>query len=115
MFVVLDIERRMMYGRYMTSNASHINRIAASAIVAAGFVGSAWFGMSIARADEGMVSAEQGMVSPHVPTISDQYAWEVGDDNADGRIDEDESGWDWRTMGNGCGTDVASVPVTCVP
>lgn len=30
----------------------------------------------------------------------DQYAWEVGDDNADGIITEDESGWDCRTMGN---------------
>ncbi|MFB6700256.1 hypothetical protein [Streptomyces rubiginosohelvolus] len=30
-----------------------------------------------------------------------------GDDNADGRIDEDESGWDCRTMGNRlCGGDV---------
>ncbi|MEU3502621.1 hypothetical protein ABZ726_18285 [Streptomyces hundungensis] len=24
----------------------------------------------------------------------------TGDDNGDGRIDEDESGWDCRTMGN---------------
>ncbi|MFB6505560.1 hypothetical protein ACFC07_22285 [Streptomyces sp. NPDC056099] len=29
-----------------------------------------------------------------------------GDDNRDGRVDEDESGWDCRTMGNRtCGTD----------
>jgi hypothetical protein len=30
-----------------------------------------------------------------------------GDDNRDGTVDEDESGWDCRTMGNGvCGADV---------
>lgn len=33
------------------------------------------------------------------PTF-DAYAFEVGDDNADGIITEDESGWDCRTMGN---------------
>ncbi|MFK0159067.1 hypothetical protein ACIQVK_44235 [Streptomyces sp. NPDC090493] len=31
----------------------------------------------------------------------------MGDDNRDGRVDEDESGWDCRTMGNRvCGGDV---------
>lgn len=30
----------------------------------------------------------------------DAYAQEVGDDNADGHLAEDESGWDCRTMGN---------------
>ncbi|MGW7090010.1 hypothetical protein ACWGH2_41875 [Streptomyces sp. NPDC054871] len=36
----------------------------------------------------------------------------VGDDNRDGRIDEDESGWDCRTMGNRvCGPD--TVPAEC--
>jgi hypothetical protein len=34
------------------------------------------------------------------PVGVDVYAYEVGDDNADGRIDEDESGWDCATMGN---------------
>ncbi|WP_328491230.1 hypothetical protein [Streptomyces zaomyceticus] len=35
----------------------------------------------------------------------------LGDDNGDGRVDEDESGWDCRTMGNGlCGSDV---PAEC--
>ena len=30
-----------------------------------------------------------------------------GDDNGDGRIDEDESGWNCETMGNGeCGTSI---------
>lgn len=43
-----------------------------------------------------------------------------GDDNGDGRIDEDESGWDCRSMGNGiCGPgatitaeDGSQVPVS---
>lgn len=31
----------------------------------------------------------------------------IGDDNRDGIVDEDESGWDCRAMGNGlCGSDV---------
>jgi len=35
----------------------------------------------------------------------------VGDDNRDGRVDEDESGWDCHTMGNRlCGADV---PTEC--
>ncbi|MEV8344487.1 hypothetical protein [Streptomyces niveus] len=35
----------------------------------------------------------------------------VGDDNRDGRVDEDESGWDCQTMGNRvCGADV---PAEC--
>ncbi|MFF8696316.1 hypothetical protein ACF08W_29295 [Streptomyces sp. NPDC015144] len=35
----------------------------------------------------------------------------MGDDNRDGRIDEDESGWDCRTMGNReCGPDA---PTPC--
>lgn len=36
---------------------------------------------------------------PGVPGF-DLYAWEVGDDNADGVITEDEYGWDCATMGN---------------
>ena len=36
---------------------------------------------------------------PGVPGF-DLYAWEVGDDNADGIIEEDESGWECTTMGN---------------
>lgn len=36
-----------------------------------------------------------------VPTaVADVYAWEVGDDNGDGFIAEDESGWDCTSMGN---------------
>lgn len=43
---------------------------------------------------------------PGVPNF-DLYAWEVGDDNADGVISEDESGWDCATMGNGiCGPSI---------
>lgn len=42
----------------------------------------------------------------------------TGDDNGDGRIEEDESGWDCSTMGNRqCGPDVTgavvAVPVEC--
>ena len=36
---------------------------------------------------------------PGVPNF-DLYAWEVGDDNADGVITEDEYGWNCATMGN---------------
>jgi hypothetical protein len=44
----------------------------------------------------------------HEPSWHDAYAAEVGDDNADGRIDENESGWDCRRMGNRiCGPDNA--------
>ena len=35
---------------------------------------------------------------------TDVYSYEVGDDNGDGVVMEDESGWDCTTMGNGiCG------------
>lgn len=38
-------------------------------------------------------------------------AGRIGDDNGDGRVDEDETGWDCRTMGNRlCGADV---PAEC--
>ncbi|MGP4046890.1 hypothetical protein [Streptomyces sp. 2A115] len=38
---------------------------------------------------------------------TDGHADLVGDDNRDGRVDEDESGWDCRAMGNRvCGADV---------
>jgi hypothetical protein len=33
-------------------------------------------------------------------TDTDAYARELGDDNCDGLILEDESGWDCATMGN---------------
>lgn len=62
----------------------------------------------------GFLAAPHGAAA-HADAIDhyDAYAAEVGDDNADGVIMEDESGWDWRTMGNGCGTDDPSIPVTC--
>lgn len=51
-----------------------------------------WVNVPAALADEGHRAGE------------DVYATEVGDDNADGVIDEDESGWDCATMGNlSCG------------
>ena len=39
-------------------------------------------------------------VEPAGCTAADAYAREVGDDNCDGRIDEDESGFDCAVMGN---------------
>ena len=42
------------------------------------------------------------------PTF-DAYAFEVGDDNADGIITEDESGWDCLPMGN----RICVVPALC--
>ena len=48
----------------------------------------------------------------HADTIDhyDAYAAEVGDDNADVVIMEDESGWDCATMGNRiCGSGAAAV------
>lgn len=44
-------------------------------------------------------------MAPHgtahaAPIGVDVFAFEVGDDNGDGRIEEDESGFDCRTMGN---------------
>ncbi len=48
----------------------------------------------------GFAAAPHG--TAHADTVGhyDAYAAEVGDDNADGRIDEDESGFDCRVMGN---------------
>lgn len=55
------------------------------------------------------------MLSPHTHAVAyadsctqtDAYAREVGDDNCDGIIMEDESGWDCATMGNLiCGPNV---------
>ena len=47
-----------------------------------------------------------------VTVYNDGRSDAVGDDHRDGRIDEDESGWDCRTMGNrACGTRV--VPDEC--
>ncbi|MFG2141911.1 hypothetical protein [Streptomyces sp. NPDC048650] len=44
--------------------------------------------------------------------FTDGRAAAMGDDNRDGRIDEDESGWNCRTMGNGvCGPH--PVPAEC--
>ena len=58
-------------------------------------------------------------VAPHAPAAHaapigvDAYAYEVGDDNADGIIMEDESGWDCTTMGNricGVGNAQGAIP-----
>jgi hypothetical protein len=54
----------------------------------------------------GFLAAPHGTAHADTVTGYDAYAFEVGDDNADGRIDEDESGWDCATMGNQvCGPD----------
>ncbi|MFJ5142968.1 hypothetical protein [Streptomyces sp. NPDC088707] len=38
--------------------------------------------------------------APPVTVVADVDREGPGDDNGDGRVDEDESGWDCRTMGN---------------
>lgn len=43
---------------------------------------------------------------------TDKYAFEVGDDNGDGIIAEDESGWCPATMGNKSGS-VPDPPFDC--
>ena len=44
--------------------------------------------------------------APHTDTVT-VHADLPGDDNGDGRVDEDESGWDCQTMGNRvCGGDI---------
>jgi hypothetical protein len=49
------------------------------------------------------VSAVRADATPHPATT---VTVTVGDSNGDDRIDEDEPGWDCRTMGNRvCGTD----------
>lgn len=42
--------------------------------------------------------AGSALLAPHAH--ADVYAQEVGDDNGDGVVMEDESGWDCSTMGN---------------
>jgi hypothetical protein len=48
----------------------------------------------------GLAAAPHGTANADTVGHYDAYAAEVGDDNADGRIDEDESGFDCRVMGN---------------
>ncbi|MFB6529867.1 hypothetical protein [Streptomyces sp. NPDC056399] len=53
-----------------------------------------------------------GQVGHPVEVVAVPLSAERGDDNRDGRIDEDESGWDCRTMGNRiCGP--RTVPAEC--
>jgi hypothetical protein len=66
------------------------------------------FALLIAKAAFGASLALSFAAMPHAVahTGYDAYAAEVGDDNADGIITEDESGWDCRVMGNRiCGPD----------
>ncbi len=72
----------------MTLNV-HIQRIIGASLIVGTFGLAAWGGSAIASADV-----------PRDNSSYDAYAFEVGDDNADGVIDEDESGWDCTTMGN---------------
>ena len=62
------------------------------------------FALVIAKATLGAGLALGFATMPHAmahePGWHDAYALEVGDDNADGTIEEDESGWDCREMGN---------------
>ena len=60
-------------------------------------VGKAAIGAALAL---GFAAAPHGTAQPDTVDHYDAYAAEVGDDNADGRIDEDESGFDCRVMGN---------------
>lgn len=92
----LDIAPSSMYVDGMT-----LNRLG-KAIVVGAFVGASMLG-----------SASNAMATPS--HSDDQYAWEVGDDNADGVITEDESGWDCVSMGNricGPGNDQGK-PAAC--
>lgn len=53
------------------------------------------------------------LLTPHAIAHADVYAQEVGDDNNDGIVMEDESGWDCATMGNRvCGGYTMIVPNT---
>jgi len=74
-----------MYAHDMT-----MNRIIASTLIALfGFVGIA-----------------SSPIASASPSRDDSSSSIAGDDNHDGVIDEDESGWDCRTMGNLiCGTN----------
>ncbi|WP_404949084.1 hypothetical protein HFP70_35465 [Streptomyces sp. ARC14] len=71
-------------------------RAAVAAAVAAGLLAVA----------ASLPSAGDGVAAPPRTAALD-VAYAPGDDNRDGRVDEDESGWDCRSMGNGlCGADV---------
>ena len=48
----------------------------------------------------GFLAAPHGTAAHAAPIGVDVYAFEAGDDNGDGVIMEDESGWDCATMGN---------------
>jgi hypothetical protein len=61
----------------------------------------------------GFAAAPHGAAAHAAPVGVDVYAYEVGDDNADGVMQEDESGWDCTTMGNricGVGNAQGAVP-----
>ncbi|MFJ4342640.1 hypothetical protein [Streptomyces sp. NPDC088915] len=59
-------------------------------------------------------ATERAVVTAYNDGWIDGQADLTGDDNRDGRIDEDESGWDCRSMGNRqCGPLVDGLPAAC--
>jgi hypothetical protein len=62
----------------------------------------------------GLLAAPHGTVHAAPPGV-DVYAWEVGDDNGDGVVMEDESGWSCVDMGDRrCGPGNSNgVPAGC--
>ena len=78
------------------------------AIVTAKTVLGAGLALGFLAAPHGVAHAD-ACTHTYASTIDDHcdvYAAEVGDDNGDGVVMEDESGWDCTTMGNRtCGPD----------
>ncbi|NML55095.1 hypothetical protein HHL19_35800 [Streptomyces sp. R302] len=78
---------------------------AAAMLGALGFIGSSDATPADFLPEHKRPAAPTGLVAPR---WSVEVAQGLGDDNADGRIDEDESGWNCHLMGNRlCGPDAA--------
>lgn len=81
-------------------------RAAAAALLLLALAVLAALAMGAALDKAAADAAERTAVTSYNDGWADGQADLTGDDNRDGRIDEDESGWDCRTMGNRtCGTD----------
>ncbi|MFH8465976.1 hypothetical protein [Streptomyces sp. NPDC017991] len=81
----------------------------AAGLAAAALGTIATFGPASAGATK---ATPQEIVTAFNDGFADGRADATGDDNRDGRIDEDESGWDCHTMGNRvCGAPI--VPTEC--
>jgi hypothetical protein len=79
--------------------------IAATNVIAAKLVLGTGLALGLALAPYGLavpdVAVTHGTFASLEPAPGyDAYAVEAGDDNEDGVIEEDESGWDCPTMGN---------------